>query len=211
MPVLDMLKIYSSCSSSEEGWRSRDVIRAATLQPACASLSWVRWQRVRACLSVCRYIPLIVSISSVNITLTEQGASTLRPSLPPLLVLTWQKQQLLIIHSAVMVRLSLPLFPPPALSLSINQFQTQSADPLDLLHHSCSSLFLPCSIFLPLSSCAATTLFCSLALSIPLLSNHCQSPSSQCLLPPTVRSLPVWVTDNPLILINRLHYSACLH
>lgn len=79
------------------------------LQPACTNLFSVRRQKQKHAAYPAVMSPFYIYLPSEYYAKWTRFLQSVSLSLP-LLLLTWQKQQLLIIHSAVMVQLSLPLF-----------------------------------------------------------------------------------------------------
>lgn len=138
---------------------------------------------------------MVVSIFSQNITVTQQGASSLCHSLPPSAIAH-------ITAAAADYTFGCDgTAPPPTLSSSLlfpqhqpATFPTQSADFIywfQLIIHAAPSFF-PAQYFLclprvELPPFPAAWMY---TLSVSLLSNCCLSPSSQRVLPPTVSCHP---------------------
>lgn len=141
--------------------------------------------RAEACLSCCSHVFTVLSIFSQNITLTEQGASSLCLPLLPFGTAHMTEAAAADYTFSCDGTAPLPLHPPLSLSLSINLFKTQGSQLILSSGFSSSFilflLFPPPLYFLCFHGVPSSSLFCSYNVqSISLLSNCCLSPSTEC-------------------------------
>ena len=163
---------------------------------------------------------MILSIFSQNITLTEQGASSLWLALPPSAI-AHMTEAAAADYTFSSDGTASPshclLLPPFPLASTCSKHRAVSW--FYLLGFSSSfmlfPLFFPALYFLCFPSAVPSLFFLFTpwiyTLSLSLLSNCCLSPSSQCVLPPTVYCHPACISTNPLVLTDSRRQFACQH
>lgn len=200
--ILELQRQYRGMK--KQAWRSRDVAVVAVLQPACASLCWLRWQEQKLAShaavkspwfypSSARILRWLNKVPLVYVTLSLGYCSHNSSCCWLYIQLWWCGSPS---HSFL-------LSPFPSASTNNLHNTRQSADfnhRFQLIIHAVPSSFpsqyflcLPGTEFPPFSAPWVN------ALSVSLLSNCCLSPSSPCALPPTVSCHPVVIFDNPLV------------
>lgn len=132
--------------------------------------------RAEACLSCCSHVFTVLSIFSQNITLTEQGASSLCLPLLPFGTAHMTEAAAADYTFSCDGTAPLPLHPPLSLSLSINLFKTQGSQLILSFGFSSSFilflLFPPSAVFSLLSRCAVLFPFLLLQCSIHLFAKQ---------------------------------------